>query len=133
MVDRFQEGLSSVFVCTFGAGGVGLTLTAAHTIILIDRPWTPGDAYQAEDRVRRIGQTQPVRSIWMSSFPIDEQIDRLLEEKTQTTKAVLAGKDVGDTLYHQSIVPRILKAVLSSNTATHQQRLDSFVFPKPIL
>jgi SNF2 family DNA or RNA helicase len=42
MVDKFQCGLSSVFVCTFGAGGVGLTLTAASTIILLDRPWTPG-------------------------------------------------------------------------------------------
>lgn len=42
MVDKFQNGLSSVFVCTFGAGGVGLTLTAASTIILLDRPWTPG-------------------------------------------------------------------------------------------
>jgi SNF2 family DNA or RNA helicase len=42
MVDKFQSGLSSVFVCTFGAGGVGLTLTAASTIILLDRPWTPG-------------------------------------------------------------------------------------------
>ena len=42
MVDKFQSGLSSVFICTFGAGGVGLTLTAASTIILLDRPWTPG-------------------------------------------------------------------------------------------
>lgn len=78
MVDRFQAGLSPVFVCTYGAGGVGLTLTgkscfyafrfaphhytcsshafafctvAACTVILVDRPWTPGDVNQAEDRV----------------------------------------------------------------------------------
>lgn len=43
MVDNFQSGLSSVFISTFGAGGVGLTLTAACTIILLDRPWTPGE------------------------------------------------------------------------------------------
>lgn len=43
LVDKFQSGLSSVLVCTFGAGGVGLTLTAASTIILLDRPWTPGE------------------------------------------------------------------------------------------
>jgi superfamily II DNA or RNA helicase len=47
LVDSFQQGLSPVFVSTFGAGGVGLTLTAAHTIILLDRPWTPGEAQQA--------------------------------------------------------------------------------------
>jgi SNF2 family DNA or RNA helicase len=56
MVDNFQTGVSPVFVCTTGAGGVGLTLTAARTLILVDRPWTPGDVFQAEDRVRRYGQ-----------------------------------------------------------------------------
>jgi SNF2 family DNA or RNA helicase len=47
MVDRFQSGLSPLFVCTYGAGGVGITLTAACTVILVDRPWTPGDVSQA--------------------------------------------------------------------------------------
>lgn len=65
MVDNFQAGVSPVFIGTFGAAGVGITLTAARTIILMDRPWTPGDTLQAEDRVRRIGQTREVRSIWM--------------------------------------------------------------------
>jgi len=65
MVDNFQAGIKPVFIGTFGAAGVGITLTAARTIILMDRPWTPGDAFQAEDRVRRIGQTKTVRSIWM--------------------------------------------------------------------
>lgn len=84
-----KAGLSPVFVCTFGAGGVGLTLTAARTIILVDRPWTPGDTRQAEDRVRRIGQTREVRSIWMSAFDLDIQIDAILESKKQTTNVVL--------------------------------------------
>jgi hypothetical protein len=48
MVDRFQRGESAAFCATFGAGGVGLTLTAACTIVLVDRPWTPGEAAQAE-------------------------------------------------------------------------------------
>jgi SNF2 family DNA or RNA helicase len=81
MVENFQNGLSPIFIATFGAGGVGLTLTAARTIILMDRPWTPGDALQAEDRVRRIGQTKPVKSIWMRAFEVDEQIDNLIEQK----------------------------------------------------
>jgi superfamily II DNA helicase RecQ len=95
MVDNFQGGLSPVFVCTFGAGGVGLTLTASRTVILLDRPWTPGDAAQAEDRVRRIGQKYPVKSIWISAFDVDRQIDQMLESKTQTSNTVLntAGKD----------------------------------------
>lgn len=90
MVDKFQNGLSPVFICTFGAGGVGLTLTAACTVILLDRPWTPGDVHQAEDRVRRIGQTKPVTSIWMSAFELDKQIDEMIESKSQTSSTVLS-------------------------------------------
>jgi SNF2 family DNA or RNA helicase len=89
LVDKFQEGLSSVFVCTFGAGGVGVTLTAASTIILLDRPWTPGETRQAEDRIRRIGQTKACTSYWMRSFDLDKQIDEMLASKTRTTDAVL--------------------------------------------
>jgi len=75
-----------------------LTLTAAATIILSDRPWTPGDAAQAEDRVRRIGQTKEVRSIWVTAFEVDEQIDKILEQKDQTAKAVVDSRhrDVGN-------------------------------------
>ena len=45
---RMQKRKSRVMVCTFGAGGVGLTMTAAPTVILVDRPWTPGDAAQVQ-------------------------------------------------------------------------------------
>ena len=89
LVDRFQNGLSSAFVCTFGAGGVGLTLTAASTIVLLDRPWTPGETRQAEDRIRRIGQVKDCTSYWMRSFELDRQIDEVLASKNQTANAVL--------------------------------------------
>ena len=52
-------------------------------------PWTPGDALQAEDRVRRIGQTKNVRSIWMTAFDVDEQIDNLIEHKSQNAITVV--------------------------------------------
>ncbi|CAB9497308.1 annealing helicase and endonuclease ZRANB3 [Seminavis robusta] len=96
MVDNFQNGVSPVIVCTFGAGGVGLTLTAARTVILVDRPWTPGDVHQAEDRVRRIGQRFPVKFIWVSSFDVDKHIDAMLESKSQTSNAVLASEGNND-------------------------------------
>jgi hypothetical protein len=59
-VARFQAGESQAFVFTAGAGGVGITLTKAADIILVDRALTPGDVEQAEDRVYRIGQALPV-------------------------------------------------------------------------
>lgn len=92
LVDNFQDGLSPVFVSTFGAGGVGLTLTAACTVVLMDRSWTPGEVHQAEDRVRRIGQKKAVTSIWMSAFELDDQIDAIIESKSLTAAAVLRDK-----------------------------------------
>ncbi len=56
IVDRFQNGESLVFTGTIKAGGVGLTLTAASNVILLDRPWTPGEMEQAEDRCIVEGQ-----------------------------------------------------------------------------
>jgi hypothetical protein len=57
----------------------------------VDRPWTPGDVNQAEDRVRRIGQKRPVRSIWIRAFPIDEQIDSLIDHKEVTSSTAVDG------------------------------------------
>ena len=64
---------------------VGITLTAAKTIIFRDRPWTPGDIMQAEDRIRRIGQTKNTRSIWMTAFELDSQVDAMLADKNQSS------------------------------------------------
>ena len=70
-----------------------MTLTAACTVILVDRPWTPGDVCQAEDRVRRIGQKRKVRSIWLRAFPIDKQVDDLLDHKEDNSSTVVDGKE----------------------------------------
>ena len=108
-----KEGLSPVFVCTFGAGGVGLTLTAACTVILIDRPWTPGEMRQAEDRVRRIGQTKNVKSIWMSAFDLDAQIDAMLESKKKASNAVLAKDGFSTGMSAKISIPKLLASLLS--------------------
>lgn len=92
IVDRFQEGESHVFVGTIKAGGVGLTLHASSTVILVDRPWTPGDAEQAEDRCHRIGQGRSVTSVWLQYGDIDVAIDKLLQQKQDRIELVLKGK-----------------------------------------
>jgi SNF2 family DNA or RNA helicase len=116
MVDNFQSGLSPAFVCTYGAGGVGLTLTAACTVILVDRPWTPGDVNQAEDRVRRIGQKRRVRSIWIRAFHIDEQIDNLIDHKEVTSNTAVDGKASNATGHGRSApkvkISELIKTVL---------------------
>jgi SNF2 family DNA or RNA helicase len=91
MIDRFQAGQSRVFVSTIRAGGVGITLTKSSYAILVDRPLTPGDAVQAEDRLHRIGQTNAVTSIWLQHGEIDERVDDLIQSKQERIDRVFAG------------------------------------------
>lgn len=92
MVDRFQSGRSKVFVSTTKAGGVGLTLTRSTTVILVDRPWTPGDAVQCEDRAHRIGQLGNVTCLWPQWSAIDEKVDQILAAKQERIDLVMDGK-----------------------------------------
>ncbi len=60
VLDSFAQGDASVFLLSLKAGGVGLTLTEADTVILYDPWWNPAVERQAMDRTHRIGQDKPV-------------------------------------------------------------------------
>ncbi len=60
VVRRFQEGHASVFLISLKAGGTGLNLTRADTVIHYDPWWNPAVEAQATDRAHRMGQTQSV-------------------------------------------------------------------------
>lgn len=62
-IDAFQSGRVQVFAGTIAAGGIGITLTAASTVIFLDRTWNPSQNRQAEDRLHRIGQKSAVQVI----------------------------------------------------------------------
>ncbi|AFY51344.1 DNA/RNA helicase, superfamily II, SNF2 family (plasmid) [Nostoc sp. PCC 7524] len=92
LIDQFQLGDKKVFVGTIKAGGVGITLTAASNVILVDRAWTPGDCEQAEDRCHRLGQQNAVFATWLQLGHVDQAIDDLLIQKQQRIELVLKGK-----------------------------------------
>jgi superfamily II DNA or RNA helicase len=92
MCDRFQSGQHKAIVGTIKAGGVGLTLTAASDVILVDRPWTPGDTEQAEDRAHRLGQKNPVFATWLQYGAIDAAIDGVIHLKQDNIDIVMRGK-----------------------------------------
>lgn len=62
-IDAFQAGNTRVFTSTIAAGGEGITLTAASTMMFLDRAWNPSINRQAEDREHRIGQKNSVHII----------------------------------------------------------------------
>ena len=60
LVKQFQTGEIPIFLISLKAGGTGLNLTAADTVIHYDPWWNPAAENQATDRAHRIGQTKPV-------------------------------------------------------------------------
>src|SRR5271163_3879883 len=60
VVDAFEEGRADVFLISLKAGGTGLNLTSADTVVHYDPWWNPAAQAQATDRAYRIGQTRPV-------------------------------------------------------------------------
>ena len=60
VLDSFAQGDAAVFLLSLKAGGIGLTLTEADTVILYDPWWNPAVERQAMDRTHRIGQSKPV-------------------------------------------------------------------------
>jgi len=59
-IERFKSGVANVFLISLKAGGVGLNLTEADTVIVYDPWWNPAAETQAADRAYRIGQDKPV-------------------------------------------------------------------------
>ena len=93
-VDKFQNDNScKVIVGTIGAMGTGLTLTAASTVIFLDKPWNMANTEQAEDRAHRIGTTGTVNIITIvCKNTIDERIEEIIYEKKELAEALVDGK-----------------------------------------
>lgn len=91
-VNKFQNELDcSVMLLSTRAGGVGLNLQAADTVILFDTDWNPQIDLQAMDRVHRIGQTKPVLVIRLATTTLlDRGILDRAERKLDMEKKVLA-------------------------------------------
>jgi SNF2 family DNA or RNA helicase len=90
-VRRFQAGEVPVFLVSLKAGGVGLNLTSADTVIHYDPWWNPAAENQATDRAHRIGQDKPVfvyKLIVAGS--IEEKILALQERKADLADGILS-------------------------------------------
>lgn len=108
LVEKFQRGGISVFLISLKAGGTGLNLTAADTVIHYDPWWNPAAEAQATDRAYRIGQQKPVFvHKLLCQDTVEQRIHQLQQQKSKLASDLLADADVS-----QRITPDLLQSLL---------------------
>ncbi|MEN9722864.1 MAG: hypothetical protein RJB38_850 [Pseudomonadota bacterium] len=98
-VDRFQSSpFSQVFLISLKAGGVGLNLTAADTVFLVDPWWNPAVESQAIDRAHRMGQKNKVTAYRLiARDTVEEKILLLQDRKRQLAALLTQGTSIETT------------------------------------
>ncbi|WP_182201221.1 DEAD/DEAH box helicase [Paraliobacillus salinarum] len=90
MADAFNEGDKDIFLISLKAGGTGLNLTGADTVILFDLWWNPAIESQAAGRAHRIGQKNVVQVIRLiTEGTIEEKIFQLQKEKRELVDQII--------------------------------------------
>jgi len=107
LVERFQSrsGGENVMLISLKAGGVGLNLTSADHVYIMDPWWNPSVEDQAADRAYRIGQLNPVLvHKLICSGTLEEKILELQNHKRGLAKAVLDGSEVQSALTREDLM-----------------------------
>lgn len=104
MTTAFNNGSRDTFLISLKAGGVGLNLTGADTVILVDLWWNPAAEQQAISRAHRMGQTENVEFYRLiTRGTIEEKIQELQESKKKLVTTVLDGNESRASLSVQEI------------------------------
>lgn len=94
-VKRFNAGEGKVFLISLKAGGTGLNLTGADTVIHYDPWWNPAVEDQATDRAYRIGQQNKVHVMKLiTKGTIEEKIFKLQRKKKELSDSIISSKEV---------------------------------------
>lgn len=95
-IDDFQSGKIKWILYTAQAGGVGVTLTAARRLVMLQRPWSLVDHKQALDRVHRIGSEihdSIIVTDYITEGTIEERVLQVLETKADNFEQIVRDKD----------------------------------------
>ena len=85
VINQFRDGETDIFLISLKAGGVGLNLVEADTIIHYDPWWNPAVENQATDRVYRIGQDKPV---FVYKLIVENSIEQKILELQKKKKQI---------------------------------------------
>jgi SNF2 family DNA or RNA helicase len=95
-IDDFQSGVTKWILFTAQAGGVGVTLTTARRLVMLQRPWSLVDHKQALDRVHRIGSEihdSIIITDYVTEGSIEERVLQVLETKADNFEQVVRDRD----------------------------------------
>jgi SNF2 family DNA or RNA helicase len=110
VINTFQEGDSEVFLISLKAGGVGLNLTAADTVIHYDPWWNPAVERQATDRAYRIGQEKPIFVYkLLTEDTVEEKILKLQEKKQLLADSLYGDAEKTETIFNQDDLANLLR------------------------
>lgn len=94
-VDGFQQNPGiNIIIVNYKAGGVGITLTAASELLLLELPWTQADCEQFEARAHRMGQPSSVRAAYLlGENTLDQWMYDIIQEKKAISNAITGNED----------------------------------------
>ena len=106
LTERFNGGEGQVFLISLKAGGTGINLTGADTVIHYDPWWNPTAQEQATSRAHRLGQTRPVTVLSLVTHgTIEEQVVRLGERKKSLfDRLITPGETLPETLTKEEVM-----------------------------
>ncbi|TYR75043.1 DEAD/DEAH box helicase [Rossellomorea vietnamensis] len=106
---RFNEGERDIFLISLKAGGTGLNLHSADTVILFDTWWNPAVEEQAADRAHRMGQKNTVQVIKLvAKGTIEEKMNELQEKKRHLVQELIDSQEKKDTVLTEEDIKEIL-------------------------
>lgn len=110
VITEFTGGKTSVFLISLKAGGTGLNLTQADTVIHFDPWWNPAVEKQATDRAYRIGQTNPVfvYKLIMSNS-IEQKVFKMQQDKQALVDALFTDKSMSFTQFNEQQMLSLIK------------------------
>jgi superfamily II DNA or RNA helicase len=111
VVDAFEGGRAPVFLISLKAGGTGLNLTSADTVVHYDPWWNPAAQAQATDRAYRIGQTRPVfvHNLYVCGT-VEERV-LALQQRKKWLSATLLGDGGGPSGLHETDIDALFAPI----------------------